>query len=145
VRLDEDADGIHAVVGTAGQVQHLRIAPGCRSAGSVHLPLRSTKARIEAAHWFLASIAGTPRGLAPEALWLRRRDPAHLRALLRLLDARACRATMREIAAVFFDAGLRRISAADWIDCRERKRLMRWLKEAERLVRSDYRHLLSGP
>ena len=68
----------------------------------------------------------------------------HLLTLLKLLDGRRAGATQRELAAVLIDAAVRDYGAAEWSDCRQRKRIRRWSAEAEELMQGGYVRLLRG-
>ncbi len=68
----------------------------------------------------------------------------HHRMLLRTLDGRAAGASRRELAAILIDVAVRGFNAAEWVECRERKRIGRWLAEATELRDGGYIRLLRG-
>jgi len=68
----------------------------------------------------------------------------HLLTLLRALDGHRAGASPRELAAVLIDRDVRKYSAGEWSDCRERKRINRWLAEAIELRDGGYIRLLRG-
>lgn len=67
-----------------------------------------------------------------------------LRTLLRLIDYRRAGASPRDLAERLIDPAIVSLSAAAWSDATERKRISRWITQAERLVTSGYRDLLHG-
>ena len=68
----------------------------------------------------------------------------HLLTLLRALDGHQAGASPRELAAVLIDRDVRKYSAGEWSDCRQRKRINRWLAEAIELRDGGYIRLLRG-
>jgi len=144
--LEESSDGLHVTVGQKDDIAHLRFEPTDRPWGSILLPQEpECRARIGAARWFMSWLHGKAHGPSPEGAWLTTVRRRHLRTLLRLLDERRSGASARDLAATMIDVDLRALSAAAWIDSSERKRIQRWIRQAEHLVASGYRDLLRGP
>lgn len=87
----------------------------------------------------LLGIATGPPALRPPPFRLQ-----HLLTLLRVLDGREAGASRRELAAALIDGGVTGYSAAEWVECRERKRIGRWTTEALELRDGGYVRLLRG-
>ena len=68
----------------------------------------------------------------------------HLLTLLQVLDGLQAGATQRELATSLIHQKVRRYSAADWVESRERKRIRRWIAEAVELRDGGYVRLLRG-
>ncbi|WP_353611499.1 DUF2285 domain-containing protein [Blastomonas sp. CCH13-E1] len=68
----------------------------------------------------------------------------HLVTLLQVLDGHQAGATQRELAASLIHRRVRRYSAAEWVESKERKRVRRWLAEAVELRDGGYLRLLRG-
>lgn len=138
-------DGLHIVIGEGRSILRLRFEPGLPNYGSVLLPLEPlAQTRTEASQWFLRWLRGRARSPSPEGACLTTFRRNRLRTFLRLIDARRAGASPRELAERLIDPGLRSLSAAAWTDAGERKRIRRWIAEAERLVAGGYRDLLQG-
>ncbi|WP_298193116.1 DUF2285 domain-containing protein [Novosphingobium sp.] len=144
--VEEGDDGTHAVVGQCETITHLRIEPDARRWGSILLPFEApNRTRARAAQWLVARLGGETREPSPEALWDNMTRRSHLRILLSLFDGTRAGIPLRELAAHLVDPTIGSMSAADWVDSADRKRLRRWLGEARRLVEGGYRTLLGGP
>lgn len=144
--VEQGDDGTHAVLGQCETITHLRIEPDAHRWGSVLLPFEEpSRTRVRAAQWLMARLGGEIREPSPEALWDTLTRRSHLHILLRLFDGTRAGIPLRELAAHLVDPDIRAISAADWVDSADRKRLRRWLAEATRLVEGGYRGLLGGP
>lgn len=87
----------------------------------------------------LAGMAAGPPALRPPPF---RRE--HLLTLLQVLDGHRAGATQRELAASLIHRKVRRYSAAEWVESKERKRIRRWLAEAVELRDGGYLRLLRG-
>jgi hypothetical protein len=64
--------------------------------------------------------------------------------LFRLLDGRRVGARARLLATVLIDPRVEGFRAAEWADCRQRKQIGRWTKEANALAEGGYLALLRG-
>ena len=60
------------------------------------------------------------------------------------VDGHQAGATQRELAASLIHRRVRRYSAAEWVESKERKRVRRWLAEAVELRDGGYLRLLRG-
>ncbi|MBB3862539.1 hypothetical protein GGQ88_003840 [Novosphingobium hassiacum] len=67
-----------------------------------------------------------------------------LAALLKVHDMRHVGISPRRIAERLISPALTSLSAAEWTESKERKRIRRWSAEASRLVAGGYRNLLHG-
>ncbi|MCF8707919.1 DUF2285 domain-containing protein [Rhizorhapis sp. SPR117] len=132
-------------IGIGRNVLRLRFEPGLSEPGAILLPPEPcARVRAQASIWFLRWLRGRSRVPSPEAARLTDFRRQRLQMLLQLLDGQNAGASPRELAELLIDPSLSSLSAAAWADCSERKKIGRWTKEANWLVRSGYRDLLQG-
>lgn len=140
-----DADGLHMIIGVGRNMLRLRFEPELREPGAILLPPEPcAKVRTQVSIWFLRWLRGRSRFPSPEAARLTDFRRQRLQVLLHLLDGLSAGASPRDLAERLIDPSLASLSAAGWADCSERKKIGRWTKEANWLVRGGYRELLQG-
>lgn len=136
-------DLFHWIVADAEGDEHLWLAGSPDRPMGIVLPVGPDPfprlAAIERLCRRLNGLASGPPALRPTPF---RRE--HLLTLLRALDGLQAGASQRELATVLIHPQVRRYSAADWIESKERKRIRRWLAEAVELRDGGYIRLLRG-
>jgi hypothetical protein len=134
---------LHLIIANSDGDEHLWVSGALDRPMAIMLPVGGDPfARLAAAERFCRSLLGLAAGPPPLRPPPFRRS--HLLTLLRVLDGRQAGASRREMAAALIDGGVRDYSAAEWSDCRERKRINRWLAEAIELRDGGYIRLLRG-
>ena len=138
-------DGEYLVLGDGQSLVRLRFERGIARHGSILLPKEPYSAiREQTSGWLLHLLCGRVRDPSPEASRLTTFRRRRLATLLRVHDMRSAGATSRRIAERLIDDHLQTLSAAEWTERRERKRIRRWIAEAARLTGGGYRDLLHG-
>lgn len=136
-------DRLHIILADGDGDTHLWVLASPAQPLAVILPLGTDFAvRMAAAERLRRRLRGLATGMPPLRPPPSRRK--HLLTLLQVLDGRVAGASRKEIAASLIDPAVRRFSAAEWADCRERKRIGRWLAEAVALRDGGYIRLLRG-
>lgn len=109
----------------------------------VFLPLdRNLPVRLKAIARFHQHMLGQPTGPPPLLVPPVTRQ-RHI-MLMRVLDGHLAGARAKELAAVLIDPDVLGYNAAEWADCRQRKRINRWIVEASELMNGGYLRLLRG-
>lgn len=144
VRARMNLDGnVHIILGDREGDAHLWVLGSPAQPLAVMLPLGTDLAvRLASAERLRRLFRGLSGGAPPLRPPPSRRR--HLLTLLQVLDGCAAGASRRELAASLIDVEVRRFSAAEWADSRERKRISRWLAEAVELRDGGYIRLLRG-
>lgn len=136
-------DFLHVILADPDGDEHLCVCGSCQGPMAVMLPFGPDPfARIASAERLcrrLNGMAAGPPALRPPPF---RRE--HLLTLLQVLDGHQAGATQRELAASLIHRKVRRYSAAEWVESKERKRIRRWLAEAVELRDGGYLRLLRG-
>ncbi|MCZ4107012.1 DUF2285 domain-containing protein [Brevundimonas diminuta] len=136
-------DLLHLILDDKEGDEHLWVSGSLDRPLVMMLPVGTDPfARLASAERFCRRLLGMAAGPPPLRPTPSRRQ--HLLTLLRVLDGREAGASPRELAAVLIDRDVRHFSAAEWTDCRERKRIGRWLAEAIELRDGGYIRLLRG-
>jgi hypothetical protein len=100
------------------------------------------KTRLAAAERLRRRLRGISCGPPPLLMTATKRH--RLLTLLRAVDGRDEGASARELAVVLISQAVADYSAAEWVDCRERKQIGRWMRTAFELVDHGYLRLLRG-
>ena len=136
-------DRLHLILADRNGDEHLWICGPPNQPMAIMLPIGSDSlirlASAERLYRRLKGIATGPPVLRPPPF---RRS--HLLTLLQVLDGHHMGASPRELAAGLIDRNVRDYNAAEWADCRERKRINRWITEAVELRDGGYVRLLRG-
>ena len=131
---------LHVILADSDGDEHIWIAGALDGPLAMMLPIEADPfARLAAAERLCHRMAVGPPTLRPPPF---RR--LHLLTLLQVLDGLQAGATQRELAASLIHQKVRRYSAADWVESRERKRVRRWIAEAVELRDGGYVRLLRG-
>ena len=136
-------DFLHIILADPDGDEHLCMCGPCHGPMAVMLPIGPNPfARLASVERLCRRLNGMAAG--PPA-W---RPPPfrrlHLVTLLQVLDGHQAGATQRELAASLIHRRVRRYSAAEWVESKERKRVRRWLAEAVELRDGGYLRLLRG-
>jgi len=136
-------DYLHLILADTDGDEHIWVSGSLDRPLAMMLPIGTDPfQRLAAAERLCRRLNGMSAG--PPAL----RPPPfrrlHLLTLLQVLDGLHAGATQRELAASLIHQKVRRYSAADWIESKERKRVRRWIAEAVDLRDGGYVRLLRG-
>ncbi len=136
-------DFLHIILADKEGDDHLWVTGPLDGPLAIMLPIGAESlARLAAAERFCRRLLGMAAG--PPALRPSPFRRQHLLMLLRVLDGHHSGASRRELAAALIDDNVHELSAAEWVESRERKRIGRWVKEAVELRDGGYIRLLRG-
>lgn len=136
-------DYLHLILADTDGDEHIWVSGSLDCPLAMMLPIGGDPfARLAAAERLCRRLNGMAAG--PPTL----RPPPfrrlHLLTLLQVLDGLQAGATQRELATSLIHKKVRRYSAADWVESKERKRVRRWIAEAVELRDGGYVRLLRG-
>lgn len=139
-------DGRHIVVADIGGDHRvwLRDTTKGRRLAFVIAPDSRFPLRLAMAQRFERRMRGLPGGPLPSASRPTTLQRGKLTLLINLLDAQRARASRREMAAALIYPGISPLSGAEWKGSNERRRTLRLIEEARRLMAGAYRTLLGG-